>query len=333
VLVGYHLIGSYDIRPAWCDLDADGDRDLVVGFGPGSLSLLLLLTMQDLEVVDVQVIPGANDRYAYAWGETFPACGDVDGDGLAELAIGLGEGSTASISMLDDHESGYAPMTTAFRSLVRTLPTTATLGLQYWETGAAKPVLADVDGDGRDEIVVGRSAGGRGTISVFDDAETGFVVMLPLSPSEGVIDAVTDADYRYLDGATEVAAGDVDGDGRAEIVVATRRAGETGIDVIDDALTGFAPLLESAVQIAPDGGAGAPLELLDPGLGDIDGDGRLEVSLGMGATEGGLGRVQVLDDLETGFAPLVWTADEEGIVEAPAEAGIVWPAIEANPQP
>ena len=122
---------------------------------------------------------------------------------------------------------------------------------------------------------------------------------------------------------------DIDGDGRPEIVLATRSiGGKTRIDVFDDAIGGFARLTEHSVVVT--GPAGAGMFLLRPGLADIDGDGRLEIALGFPASEAAEGALQVLDDVETGFAPYLWTGDLDGQIAVPASANGVWPAIGAD---
>lgn len=334
-LARYYLVGLYDIHPTWCDIDDDGDRDLVVGLGPGSWSRMIVLELDDLELVELRVMAGTRADYAAENGETYPACGDVDGDGLTEIAVGHGAGSMARITMLDDARTGFAFMPGTHRRLVHTLPELGSIGFWYSVHGSAKPLLADVDGDGRDELIVSRTGGGDGTISVFDDALASWAVMPALATSEGVLRVVHDLGYRARDGSTDVAAADLDGDGRAEIVVATGRGDTTRIDVFDDAQAGFvrSTTLSSPESLLPPDDA-VPLIVLHPGLYDLDGDGRLELSLGFrGGVDGesGEGRLQVLDDVTTGFAPYVWTGENDGVLFNPERIGRVWPAIEANP--
>lgn len=74
--------------------------------------------------------------------------------------------------------------------------------------------LGDFDGDGRDELLVGRQAGANGRYYVFDDAVGDFSRLLAGGASWGSGNYVTCC-----------AAGDVDGDGRDEIIVGRRAGG------------------------------------------------------------------------------------------------------------
>jgi len=329
VLIRSALAAGGDLRPVWCDLDGDEDRDLVVGFGPGSGARVLVLMMEDLAVVETQTITTAWPIYQQRNGETYPGCGDVDGDRRNELVIGLGAGSVASMMMLDDRDSGFRKMKVGYRGRLLSMPSVLTLGMEYAQNGSSKPVLADIDGDGLDEIVVGRSQGARGTVSVMDDAQHDFTILPQLSASLGLIEVVPDAAYQESDGSTQVAVGDIDGDGLAEIVVGTGESGGSRLFVYDDAVRGFAGMADSAsgLEFGHDG-YNVISGVLKPTLADIDGDGLPEVALGFG--EGGEGQIQLLDDLLTNFAPLAWTGNVEGIVVAPNGTGMVSSALEPN---
>ena len=50
--------------------------------------------------------------YNAANGETWPACGDLDGDNKDEIVVGLGNGSGGWVQIFDDATNDYSPMTT-----------------------------------------------------------------------------------------------------------------------------------------------------------------------------------------------------------------------------
>ena len=158
-------------------------------------------------------------------------------------------------------------------------------GLEY----AAKFVIAaDVDGDGRQELVivpdVAGSAGNDLSVRKFnnDPAAPGW---FPLSPIAGH-GLEADLDVSGLEYAAKfVIAADVDGDGRQELVIVPDVAGSAGNDLWvrkfnnDPAAPGWFPL-------SPIAGHGLEADLDVSGLeyaakfviaADVDGDGRQEL--------------------------------------------------------
>src|SRR2546425_1179896 len=124
------------------------------------------------------------------WPRTSPgAAGDVEGDGRAEIITGGGPGG--------------GPNVRVFRSGGRLVA-----GFIAYDPGFRGGVFVaagDVDGDGRAEIITGAGPGGGPNVRVFRGDGT------PLSTSF----MAYDPGFR---GGAFVAAGDVDGDRRAEII-------------------------------------------------------------------------------------------------------------------
>lgn len=87
-----------DLRPARCDLDGDGDGDLAVGFGAHGGGEVALVLMQEGRVASVRTLAAAPDPDAPTW----PACGDVDGDGLPEIVVGVRESGRPALRVFDD---------------------------------------------------------------------------------------------------------------------------------------------------------------------------------------------------------------------------------------
>ncbi len=322
----HELAAPGDLRPAWCDLDGDGEDDLVVGFGAGSDGQVLVLTLQEGLVVDHQLIDAGYDRirvgrrktktYAEINGETYPACGDVDGDGADEIVVGLGWGGRRKIHVFDDASAAFAELWVGSKKRVDSLR----FGGFKRRSASAVPALGDVDGDGRDEIVIGRVTRGVGELAVFDDATTKF---------EAIHASVTYRDHGLAplivptpsgveyDGNLWPTLGDVDADGFDEIVVGLGERSGGRMVVMDDQLSAFALM---SVPGTPDGSIQAGWDAYNtdngqvyPNLADIDGDGLPELAVGFGA--GGEGVIQLLDDLDSGFAPYPETVGLDGIVD------------------
>src|SRR6185503_10055998 len=77
--------------------------------------------------------------------------------------------------------------------------------------GGVRVAVGDVNGDGFDDVIVGAGAGGLGHVKVFDGRRLGRTNALLMS---------FDAYPGSFRGGIFVAAGDVNGDGKADIIVA-----------------------------------------------------------------------------------------------------------------
>jgi hypothetical protein len=187
------LGGRYQLAPAAGDLDGDGDLDLLLGgFGP-SVALARndggAFTLADTALV---TIPRGST--------TTPTLGDLDGDGDLDLLVGE---SSGALNFYRNEGTRTAPRFV--------LASEAFEGLRPGRRSG--PLLHDLDGDGDLDLLVGT-----------DDAG------LALYRNEG-----TRAAWRFVSdpafppGAVpplaSPAAGDLDGDGRAELVVGTAGGG------------------------------------------------------------------------------------------------------------
>ena len=276
-----------DVRTARCDLDGDGDEDVLLGLGSGSGGEILRLHLEAGRVVESGRIIAGTDRYQILQGETMPACGDLDGDGRAEIVVGFGTFAASHIQILDDSRTGFAPMGATGNPLgLVSLPSDHQGGRYHT---ALYPAVGDLDGDGRDEIVVGYGEGGHAAIAILDDAAAEFAPhpryvhagpMLRLHGLHALFGAQR---------AAHPALGDWDGDGLDEIVVGFGHGSAAWLALLDDA---NAPLYDPRT----------PLRLLQvgrsatrntegatwPQLADLDRDGIQELVVGFegdGATE------------------------------------------------
>jgi hypothetical protein len=85
------------------------------------------------------------------------ALGDVDGDTIADLAVGSGAGMTTTVRVYSG-ASRYRKVILDFEPF-----------LHASRTGASV-ALGDLNGDGRDELIAGQSAGDRPRVAIFDGA-------------------------------------------------------------------------------------------------------------------------------------------------------------------
>jgi len=295
------LASVRDLRPARCDLDADGDLDWLIGFGYKSAGQIALVEMDNGSAVSVDTLTAGTAAYRDATGGTYPSCGDIDGDGRNEIVVGFGRKGKGVVQIFDDATTGYLPW-------AENTEDGGMILLETWrhyerQGGDTHPALGDIDGDGRAELVIGLGRYGGGVVMFLGDAVSGFAAHPALPSGERWIQVAADALFIKKFGATFPAVGDWDGDGVDEIAVGLGKGGAGVVAILGDAQSGF----PTDVASIPTIGVGRDKYNsrngeARPSLGDLDDDGIDELVVGF--AYGGKHEVQVLDDLQAGAAPM-----------------------------
>lgn len=237
------------------DFDADGEGDMVVGAGgvtPRGVAYRLARRSDgNIAVSQTWRAPNSTDL---AFGQALGAAGDVNGDGYVDLVV-CGFASAMYRGACYVYQgSANGPEASPATILTGTL-----IGNFGWSVSAA----GDVDGDGYGDLVVGAPN---------VEMETGRVVLYRGGPMglSSTPTLVLEGSSTFTGLGFTVTAGDLNGDGRSEIIAGGNRAGAgRGTVVI---LSGAAPLeaRNAFSVVAPAGGQfGYTVSV----VGDVDGDG------------------------------------------------------------
>jgi hypothetical protein len=293
-----------DLRPAWCDLDSDGDRDLVLGFGSKSSGALALVFFEEDAVVRSEALIVRAAFEGGGDGQTRPACGDVDGDGRVELVVGLGRATGMVLQVFDDWTTGFATFDVGSEGRIN-VPSTKRLRRKR---AALVPALGDIDGDGRDEIVVGFECRGAQVVAVLDDASAGFRVHPEVTSKDQLVHVAKGQKLAVPSSGTHPTLGDWDGDGIDEIAVGVGGLADGRVTIIDDVYG--ASDRQARFQIflrvgrTDERAVEGPVR---PAFGDLDGDGVDEIVVGFGWAGGP--ELQILGDAASAFDEADGSAD------------------------
>jgi uncharacterized repeat protein (TIGR01451 family) len=231
------------------DVTGDGAAEIVTGPGPGGAPEVRVWTLSGRGAIELTAFP----VYAPAFtGGVHVAVGDLTGDGVAELVSAAGPGGASHVrvwSLLD--------------ARIRELAGFFAYDLAF--AGGASVAIGDVNGDGIAELITGSGPGGQSSVRVwtFDGARVrelaGFFPYDPAFP-----------------GGVAVAAGDVTGDGIADVITGPGPGGAPqvrswrmtgGTETARSGFFAYAPAFTGGVSVA---------------VGDVTGDGVAELVTGAG---------------------------------------------------
>src|SRR5262249_26140236 len=145
------------------------------------------------------------------------ALGAVNRDAVTDVAVATGPGSAAAVKVLDGKPGKTMASYFPFRH----------------SRGGATVALADVTGDGRADLIVGSGRGKASRVKVYDTVEHRVVSTLSPFPQS----------FR---GGVSVAAGDVNGDHRADVIVGSGPGTRATVEVFDGATAALPPFAASS---------------------------------------------------------------------------------------
>ena len=200
------------------------------------------------------------------------ATGDLNKDGVPDIAVGAGAGGGPAVKVFNGVDGTTLDSFFAF---------------DPGFTGGVSVAVADVNGDGVADLIVAAGAGGGPHVKVIDGTKlnqlqaNGEIADSALIASFFAFDS-TDANFSH---GVNVAAGDVNGDGKADIIVGARAGGTPEVRVFS--VAGGLTVLNSFNAYAASFTGGVSVA-----AADVDGDGKADIVTGAGT--GGGPEVKVL---------------------------------------
>lgn len=180
------------VRVAVGDVNGDGVPDVIAGAGPGGGPHVVVYNGMDGSIL--------RSFFAYTEkfnGGIFVASGDVDRDGHSEIITGAGAGGGPHVQVFSGADNHSVASFFAYAASF---------------TGGISVAAGDVDADGRADVITGAGPGGGPHVQVFS----------------GVDFSVMRSFYAYsarFTGGIWVGAGDIDHDGRADVVTGAGASG------------------------------------------------------------------------------------------------------------
>jgi hypothetical protein len=243
------------------DLDNDGQDEIIVAPASKRRTEVKVFSILGEELNQFEFIASkSTQKYG-----SVVAVGDVDGDGWRDIVLGAGSGQTSHIRVFKNIAAQTPEHAFSETPLVDFEAFT-----DRYKSGVSL-AIGDVNDDGTDEIIVGTNAGYVTQVSVFTMTNA-------LTPTFTQLTNFRPYGDKFK-GGVEVSVGDLDGDGKAEIVTAPGAKGgsliqlhngETGATV-GVPFVAFASDSKLAVNIV---------------LKDLDGDGRIDELFAALAKEG-----------------------------------------------
>lgn len=233
---------SGGVRVASGDFNGDGCSDVVTAPGTGNAPHVKVFNpltgtlLSEFFAFNPGFLGGVN-----------VAVGDVNGDGLDDIITSVNGGALPQVNVFD-HTGQQLYSFVAFDSSF---------------TGGVRVASGDINGDGKDDIIASMGTGGTSLIRIFDGTD-GSLMSNPIAPFL--------AYSTSFSGGVYVATGDVNGDGRADIITSPGSGRGRKLQVFDGT---SGVLLHSFFAYGRNFRGGVTVA-----TGDIDSDGDIEIVTG-----------------------------------------------------
>ena len=254
------------VSVAMGDVNRDGIADIITGAGATGGPHVAVFSGTDLSVL----------ASFFAYDPTFTggvqvAAGDVNGDGYADIITGPGYGGSSHIAVFSGADLSVLASFFAYDPLF---------------VGGVQVAAGDVNGDGLADIITGAGRTGSPHVAVFSGADLSVLAsFFAYNPA--------------FTGGVYVAAGDLNGDGRADIITGPQPGGSPHVAVFSGADLGvlasffaFDPVFLGGVSVA---------------TGDLNADGYVDLIMGSG--QGAPPYVRIISGLDGSEIPSIFPPD------------------------
>jgi len=279
------------------DFTGDAIPDLIIGASgddtagnQAGVALVVAGPFADGAIGDLAVAELLGSAAGDQAGRELAAVGDIDGDGLTDIAVGAsfnddGGSNAGAVYVVLGGATGSSSLDDADGALIGRDATDL--------AGHAVAAAGDVDGDGTPDLLIG--ADGRD--STGEDAGAVYVVLGPVAgvnPLRDEIELLGEAEGDAA-GAAVATAGDLDHDGRDEIIIGAPGSDRSVVDggaayiVYGPPASGLDLGSADLVISGEDGALGSSVA----GGADYDGDGEPDIMLGAPDADGAAGQVMI----------------------------------------
>jgi len=229
---------------------ATANRLMLAGAGPGGGSAVKLIDItRNTTLLSLEAFPGFQ-------GGVYVALADVNSDNSLDVIVGAGQGGEPSVAVFNGKTGEVITRFFAYAPGFR---------------GGVRVAAADTNNDGRIDIVTGSGIGARGTLNIFDGADS--------FKLKSAVFTLEDS----FQGGVYVGSGDLNNDGRAEVIVGAGQGttptvvvyqGGTDLKRVVTTFNAYDPAYRggvrvgtsqqaasSATNITTGSGAGAPVDI------------------------------------------------------------------------
>jgi hypothetical protein len=258
------------------DTDSDGAAELLVGVhrhpdhGDGRVVVV------PGEATGSRLLSELQSALVYAnWGDSaFGASittGDLDGDGVTDAIVGAPE--------LDYGYADNGALVYVSGPFIDTRAMSDCSGIVYGNDssealGDVAPLITDLDGDGANEVVAASTRAGAG-VYVFPGVLSASAAWAGTAFESQLLDPAGGSEF-----GASLSAGDLDGDGAAEIAVGAPAYGGTGAVWVFAGPVSYVSLTTAAASASLTGSASSRFGASVAILGDADGDGFGDLAVG-----------------------------------------------------